>query len=276
MIFETIPIRTEGSAPDTKLNLYLWDYTPRIPIEKRPFILILPGGGYDHTSDREAEAVALRLMAMGYHTGVLRYSCMPVRFPVSLRETAEAVCHVREIASQRHIDAEKILVMGFSAGGHLAASYGVLYKNEEIFAGIGDEGSRSVQGLILCYPVIVSSGPQCHEGSIKALLGERAGDAEYLDLASPLNHVAADTPPTFIWNTSEDETVPPANSLMWAMALTQKGVPVELHMYRRGVHGISLANEQTAEADGSRKQKECENWPELLKAWLESSGFTCT
>lgn len=174
MICERISIQTENSAKDTHLDTYiLEDFLDGGPKWKRPLVLICPGGAYARTSNREAEPIALQMTAMGYHAAVLRYSCAPAVYPTALHEVALSVKYLRDRAQQWHIDTDKILVMGFSAGGHLAASYGVFWQEEHMAeaAGCSSEELRP-QGLILCYPVISSDEKIAHTESIRNLLGD--------------------------------------------------------------------------------------------------------
>ena len=129
MIHEKIEIQLKDSEFKANLFTYFLDNSPEIdPERKRPVVLICPGGGYQMTSDREAEALAVRFMAMGYHAAILRYSVAPARFPEALLQLATAVAMLRENAEKWHIDTEKIVVQGSSAGGHLAASLGVFWN----------------------------------------------------------------------------------------------------------------------------------------------------
>ena len=147
-------------------------------VKERPLVLVCPGGGYEFTSDREAEIVALQFNAMGYHTAVLRYSCTPAVFPTAVLELSKAVAYFREHAGEYCIDPERIAVLGFSAGGHLAASLSVFW-NTEWFAKIRKENGVDLtaqqirpDGLILAYPVI-TSGEHAHRDSFDKLLGEK-------------------------------------------------------------------------------------------------------
>ena len=136
-------------------------------------MVICPGGAYGMTSDREAEAIAVRFMGMGYHTVVLRYSVAPARYPVALRQLAKTVALLRENSDKWHIEKNKIIVSGFSAGGHLAASLGVFWNTEELAGITGMENERiRPNGMILNYPVI-TSGEVGHEESFRNLLGDR-------------------------------------------------------------------------------------------------------
>lgn len=268
MICERIPIQTENSAKDTHLDTYiLEDFLDGAPKWKRPLVLICPGGAYARTSNREAEPIALQFTAMGYHAAILRYSCAPAVYPTALHEVALSVKYLRDRAQQWHIDREKILIMGFSAGGHLAASYGVFWQEEHMAkaAGCSSEELRP-QGLILCYPVISSDERIAHTESIRNLLRDA-----YEDLKGKMsleNQVTSKAPKTFLWHTFADETVPFWNSFRFVRALGEEGIPVEYHLYPEGKHGISLADEQVAVEDGSTVVPGCQSWMPLLSSWL--------
>ena len=140
---------TTGTAPvPAKLYTYFLDNSPEIDSKRtRPAIVLCPGGGYRFTSDREAEAVAMQFLAAGIHVAILRYTVAPQgEYPQALREVAWSVAHIREHAAQYHVDPDRILVMGFSAGGHLAASYGMFWKNHTFLAeelGVPSESASS-------------------------------------------------------------------------------------------------------------------------------------
>ena len=123
-----------------------------------------------------------------------------------------------------------------------------------------------VAGLLLCYPVI-TSGEKAHEESFRNLLGEQYEEKK--DELSLENQVTPDTPPTYLWHTATDETVPVENSLYFFQACLQQGVSAELHIYPVGGHGLSLANEETCRANGIGVQKECQSWSGLAQTWLE-------
>ena len=270
MIHKKIEIKARGMEAVGNLYTYFLDSSIEMrPDEKRPVILMCPGGGYEMTSDREAEPMAMQFLAMGYHVAILRYSVCPVRYPAALLQVAESVLYLKEHADEYHIDPEKIVVQGCSAGGHLAANYGIAWNSPFLTKLMGMENDPErlrVAGLLLCYPVI-TSGEKAHEESFRNLLGEQYEEKkEELSLE---NQVTPDTPPTFLWHTATDDTVPVENSLYFFQSCLQQGVSAELHIYPVGGHGLSLANEETCRANGIGVQKECQSWINLAQTWLE-------
>ncbi len=244
MVHEKIKLSVSGSADYAAMYTYFLDLSPEIPVKKRPTVVVCPGGAYAFTSDREAEPIALGLNAAGINAVVVRYSVAPARFPTALLEVATAVQYVREKGEAYGCDPEKIFVIGFSAGGHLAASYGNFWSRPFVAEALGcaSETLRP-NGQILSYPVI-SSGPFAHHDSIKNLLGERYETEK--ENQSLENFVTKDTPPTFIWHTQTDDCVPVENSLLFVSALQKVGVKTEFHLFPEGGHGLSLCNPVTS------------------------------
>ncbi len=297
MIYIDYHIQVKGSLPNAKLVVYIQEYSKDMAIQKRPLILLCPGGGYGRTSDRESEPMVLKFLAMGYHVALLRYSCAPARFPTALLELAGSMMLIREHAEEWHIDAEKVVVQGCSAGGHLAASLGMFWHEEFLakeldaakFWASDKELSNNKEpgrkdfdpemlkpyGMILCYPVI-TSGEFAHKGSFVNLLGEGEEDFKQeekerlLEKLSLEKQVSARTPRAFIWHTYEDQSVPVENSLLLVEALKKAGISTEFHMYAKGAHGLALANHLTATADGRAIQEECSTWIKLAETWLEN------
>ena len=232
---------------------------------RRAFILICPGGGYHFCSEREAEAVAIRFNSLGYNAAVLYYTCNPLEeghreegiFPEPQEELARAVAWVRCNAENLNTDPSKIAVLGFSAGGHLAASLGVFWPEY-------GEISRP-NALVLCYSVI-TSGPLAHRGSIDNLIGNRT---DLLETVSLEKQVSDKTPPSFIWASDKDPSVPCQNSIMFKEALESCGVRAELHLYDSKVHGISLASREVMKP-GVSYNPDVSDWPERADRFLQS------
>ena len=268
---ETFKIQVEGSLPETRLVTYIQDHYQEIKIDSRPLVLICPGGAYAYTSPREGEAFAMQFLAMGYHAAVLKYSCAPAVFPTSLTELASAMILIRQHAREWHVDPDKIIVLGCSAGGHLAASLATLWDEDFLAEALklekSDHKLLKPDGLILCYPVI-TSGEFAHRGSFENLLGER--EKELGDELSLETRVSGKVPPVFIWHTYTDGSVPVENSLLFVNALRKAGVSTEFHMYPCGGHGLGLANRLTRAGDGSAVQEECTSWIPLVHTWIES------
>ncbi|HHY81935.1 MAG TPA: alpha/beta hydrolase [Clostridiales bacterium] len=285
MINQTIAIwDNTGYTPQANelqptLTTYVLDYSPEMPHhDKRPAVLICPGGGYFLTSDREAEPVAMRFAAAGFHAFVLRYRTTPARHPSPLLDVSRAMWIIRENAHQWHVDTDRIAVCGFSAGAHLAGSLGVFWHQEWISKTIEmPRGINKPNALILSYPVI-TSGKFAHRGSFENLLGKDAS-RELLDSMSLELHVSKLTPPTFLWHTFDDEAVPVENSLLFANALRKQGIPFELHIYPEGQHGLSLCDKETAANYGELKDwvnHHAASWFNLCVEWLNDKAFCTT
>lgn len=269
MIAETFEIQVEGSQPGARLDVYRLEYVKEIGVDKRPIILMCPGGGYGYTSNREADPLAVHFLSEGCNTAILRYSCSPAVFPTALTELAEAMKIIHAHAAEWHVDTEKIVVQGCSAGGHLAASLGVFWQEEWLAekAKTTNEILRPA-GMLLCYPVI-TSGEYAHRGSFENLL--RGQETEkMLQRTSLEKQVTKDTPKAFIWHTYTDESVPVQNSLLFIEAMAKYKIPVEFHMYPIGGHGLSTAGKMSITADGYGIQEECQSWLPLAKKWLSS------
>ncbi|MDO5291920.1 MAG: alpha/beta hydrolase [bacterium] len=279
--------------------------------KKRPAIVVCPGGGYSFTSDREAEPIALSYAAKGYHAFVLRYSCGEYgAMPAPLNELAKTVYTIRERSEEWNIDPDKVVLTGFSAGAHLAASLGVFWNNKDLLLEY-DNNRESIKpnGLIICYPVIdlfssvkkmdigIEGYPEydqidfkIHKNADPEKVFVREGGRTYVDFENHMNayifggtdytkeqeefyslqnHVSKDTPPTFIWHTTKDGLILPANSLKFANALYENQVPFEIHMFGEGGHGLALANEVT-EVNPWEVNKNCEPWFELAITWVKT------
>lgn len=198
-------------------------------------LIIFPGGGYCVLSEHEGAGYAAHFRDRGIACFVVTYrlGSDDYRHPAMLEDALAAIAAVRSRCAEFGVDPRKIGVMGSSAGGHLAAHSLVAwqkYKSEtELRPDFG----------VLCYPVITAKGPYSHKGSFRNLVGLKASPA-LLDEVSCEKHVSRETPPCFLWHTGEDTGVPLENSLLFAAALREHGVPFELHIYQRGLHGLGL------------------------------------
>lgn len=271
MIHKEIEINVEGIEAAATLTTYLLSQYEDVLMEPAPLVIICPGGGYEFLSNREAEQFALQWNSRGVHAAILRYSVAPERFPVALMQLATAVTLVHENSEEWGVNPEQIFLEGSSAGGHLVASYGVFWRKPYLreVLGIAQESEECLRtaGLILNYPVI-SSGEFAHEGSFQNLMGEFASDEQRREELSIERQVNEDMPPVFVWHGGEDLSVPPENSLLLAIACREAGVPVELHLYMKGGHGLGLANELTQAPDGYGIEPACESWMELAYIWM--------
>ena len=236
--------------------------------KNRGAVLICPGGGYGFTSPREAEPIALKFNAAGFHAFVVYYSVAPNRHPQQIMDVSRAMCILRENSQEWKIDADKIGIVGFSAGAHLVANLGVHWDKYYLKDVPGIKlGMNKPNALILGYPVI-TSGIYAHRGSFDNLLGDNADKQLLQEMSLELN-VSEETPPTFLWHTFSDDLVPVENSLLFAQALRKKKVPFELHIYPEGPHGLSLANEETEEGDIGLYPNVA-TWMKLCITWLNN------
>jgi acetyl esterase/lipase len=226
--------------------------------------VVLPGGGYQVKAAHEAVPIAQWLNSLGIAAFVLDYRVAPYRHPIPLLDARRAIQLVRCRAGELSIDPARIGILGFSAGGHLAASAGTHFEAYDSIYLPEDEVSAfsfRPDAMVLCYPVI-SFIQNFHLGSIDNLLGPDSS----LELRSSLTNetrVTAQTPPAFIWHTSDDGSVPVENSLLFARALSACNIPSELHVFAHGIHGVGLA----------KNHPYAEPWTELCARWLGNLGF---
>ncbi|KFJ07475.1 alpha/beta hydrolase [Bifidobacterium tsurumiense] len=249
---------------------YIIDNSSEIDLQRRrPAVLVVPGGGYEMTSDREAEPIALQFLAAGYQAFVLRYSVWPSTYPTALIEAAVAMSLIRDNAEEWHVDPEAIVVCGFSAGGHLAANLATSAGDEDIRANGFDPDAVRPNGLMLAYPVI-TSGPLAHRGSFDHLLADAASNEDALHKLSIEEHVDSKTPPVFVWHTMPDDCVPVENTLMLVSACKKAGVSVEAHLFPEGGHGLSLGTQETAwGGTEDNVVPTVQSWMNLAKDWIK-------
>jgi acetyl esterase/lipase len=265
-VLDPVPLWAEGApgalgdteADRPTLTPYLVDGEP--VAGGRAAIVVCPGGGYGGLASHEGKDYALWLNERGLHAFVLRYrlGSRGYRHPVMLNDAARAVRLTRARAKEWGVDPNRVGIMGSSAGGHLASTLLTHYDAGDSAASdpVERESSRPDLG-ILCYPVI-TMGEYTHQGSRRNLLGA-SPDPALVQLLSNETQVTADTPPTFVWHTVEDQAVPVQNSIAFAEALQAAGRPYELHIFEKGRHGIGLANGHP--------------WTHALAFWLKGRGF---
>ena len=249
------------------LEAWLLQQSQELPRQnKRPAVIVCPGGGYAFRSDREGEPIAMRFLAAGIHAFVLHYSVAPSRYPCALLELAAAVKLVREHAEDFGVYADQIYIAGFSAGGHLCASLGTLWEESVIQQTLGGE-SRAWRpnGMILSYPVI-TMGEYTHQGSRDCLLGPNAS-MEMIQALSLELRVTPNTVPAFLWHTYEDGAVPVENAMLFAMSLRQAGIPFEMHVYESGGHGLSLCDATTSNGP-EQMVPDNAGWMQLAIRWI--------
>ncbi len=273
MIHDRIEIKADGildcvSQDYAAMYTYIQEYSNETLCKSRPMVLLCPGGGYSYTSDREAEPLATKLLAAGFHVCILRYSCEPSVYPTQLIEAALALKYIREHAKQWHVTENQIFVMGASAGGHLAANIGIFSSRPWVSQALGCAPCDiKVNGMILMYPVI-TSGQYAHRGSFENVLAGKYTQ-ENLELLSLEKQVDENTPPAFVWHTYADGAVPVENSLLMVAAMRKYNIPVELHMYPYGGHGLATADYETNDATLDEKiVASCSGWLELACKWV--------
>ncbi|WP_424767510.1 alpha/beta hydrolase [Paenibacillus sp. sgz302251] len=231
--------------------------------DNRPAVIVCPGGGYGMRAHHEGEPIAKWLNSLGISAFVLRYRVAPYQYPCALIDVQRAIRLIRQEAKAFRIDPNKLGLLGFSAGGHLAANAGTSFDsgNKHSEDVIERQSSRP-DLLVLCYPVITLTDPFTHTGSRENLLGKEPSLVQVEQLCNEMN-VTEDTPPTFLWHTSDDAAVPVENSLMFAAALSKHKVLFDLHIYAKGRHGLGLAEEE----------KHTNGWSDACASWLRWNGF---
>jgi acetyl esterase/lipase len=263
---QNISLNLQGQAPNASMKLFLLPNSDEVePSRKRPIILIFPGGGFDFLSFREAKPVALKMLSLGYHAAVLDYALKPEPFPAQLLQGMKAVSALRQNADEYGIDKDKIVLMGFSAGGHVAASLGVFWSKPFYSKQLGLT-TEDVKPNAMClgYPVL-TAGPYAHEGSIRALCGK---GKDRLTISLELQ-VDSETPPAFLFHTVGDDVVPVENSLLFAKQLKLYRVPFEMHLFQEGSHGMSLGNREVYPDGSEFIDLPFSNWVKLFDAWLK-------
>jgi acetyl esterase/lipase len=280
ILFLTLIAPLAQAAPDTPIVLWpggapgavgkepvdIPTLTPYLPAKDKmtgAAIIVCPGGGYTHLADHEGGPVAEWLNSLGVTAFVLKYRLGPrYHHPSMMQDAARAIRLVRSRAGDWGLDPQRIGILGFSAGGHLASTAGTHFDSGKADASDPIERVSSRPSLmILIYPVITMK-EKTHAGSKKNLLGE-APTTELITLLSNEEQVTKETPPAFLVHTMNDTVVPVENSLDFVAALRKLGVPFEFHLYERGPHGFGLGVKDPILA----------TWPDRCADWLRLHGF---
>lgn len=253
-----------GDAPNDRPRIF--PYPAAKEGNARAAVIVCPGGGYGGLAiSYEGHDIARWLNGFGVSALVLDYRHRGKGYghPAPLQDAQRAIRTMRAKASNWGVLPDRIGILGFSAGGHLASSAAVHFD-----AGSPDAAdpiervSSRPDFAVLCYPVVAFNEPFTHRGSQNNLLGEDA-DAALVEKMSSEKQVTSQTPPTFLWHTTEDAAVPPENSVVFYLALRKAGVPAELHIYEKGRHGLGLA----IDAPGAA------SWPKSCEEWLRGRGL---
>ena len=259
-----------GRAPGAQGNAEadipaLTVFLPRTMAQGTPAVVICPGGSYARlASNHEGRQVASFLNSIGIAAFVLRYRLGPTyHHPIELGDAQRAIRTLRSHAAEWRLDPARIGIIGFSAGGHLAMSASTHFDagNASAADPVDRAGSRP-DFAVLGYPVISMTAPWTHAGSRTNLLGDQP-DPEVARGLSGENAVTSNTPPTFLFQTTEDTVVPAENSVHYYLALRKAGVPAEMHVFEKGAHGVGLANDNPA----------LSAWSALLANWLRLHGI---
>lgn len=297
MLSKTIHLYKD--RPGVTLTTYVLDDSRELlDGQKRPAVLVCPGGAYLGCSDREAEPVALRFNAMGYHAFVLRYStytldhpgfdafgdeAMEVNphsmYPSPMRDIGKAFLRLHEHAEEWLLDMDKIALCGFSAGAHNSAMFSVSWDRPVITEFFGEKPEKfKPAATILAYTLgdyhlMVQKFENPAAAAISAAanfayLGTKEPSDELLDSVSPAKQVSASTPPMFLWATAADTLVPAENTTRLATALAQANIPFEVHIFEEGPHGLSLAD-QSSTGNEAFVNVDAAQWVGLAENWLK-------
>ena len=242
--------------PEATLEGYILDCEITLgQFQKRPAIVVCPGGGYMYCSPREAEPIALAYTARGFHAFILRYSVgWDAAGFAPLEEVSWAIGYLREHSEEWNIDPEKIVTCGFSAGGHLALSAGLLAENKP-------------NAMVLCYPATSAPNMPGMNFMLQLLTGKKDAtdeDAARFDLVP---QITKDAPPVFLTATSED-LLTPHGALPVARKYSDLGLKYELHIFQYGPHGYGLGNEVSADGSLQIYDPAYAQWHELSVQWL--------
>ena len=243
-----------GNVTEPTLDIYQPDPSKDVGAA----VLVVPGGGYSVVCmNHEGADVAKWLTGIGFTVGVLKYRLPNGHYKVPLQDAQQGLRLMRSRARSWGVAPDKIGILGFSAGGHLASTVGTHF-DEDFADGNGDyeEVSRRPDFMVLVYPVITMMADYTHEGSQRGLLGADPIESQRQHFSNQMR-VKEQTPPTYLVHASDDDVVHPFNSTAFYEALIQHGVPAELHLFEQGGHGFALSKDSPARA-----------WSDLAETWL--------
>ncbi len=250
---------------DTSTGGSLKFYPGDAPGGKLPAMLILPGGAYQCHADHEAERVAEAWHDRGYATFVLRYSLRPDRWPCQLNQACAAIAFIRTMAEEFAIDPNKVFVIGFSAGSHLASCTATCFEDAAQNLGIKPKLCRP-NGAILCY---LASVPDAEV--ITEMLEDLSPDD--MNAVLPIEHVTPESAPVFLWHTAEDQICPVENAILFAEAYRKNRLKFELHIYAYGYHGLSLCTPDII-GDQPNIDPRVATWFDLSDGWLKELSLS--
>lgn len=268
MKFFQIPL--SDTDKDVYVDAYIADPTKAFT---RKAILVIPGGGYGGVcADREGEPIAMAFLPYGYNAFVLHYTVgRKRRFPAQLIEASLAMAHIRSHAEEYGIDPDQVFTVGFSAGGHLAASLATMWKLPAVYEATGiPYGVNKPTGAMLIYPVISGTLAKTHSGTFRNLLCTDTPSPEELAMCSIENHVDADSAPAYIMHTVTDQAVYVGNALTVAKAYAEAGLQFEMHIYPDAPHGVALGNPITAGHNEKWNNPAIAEWVRTAAAWADS------
>jgi acetyl esterase/lipase len=258
-------ITTKLNHTNSKSKAELISYiTPNLTGAKNPALIFAPGGSYTHIDLDQAEKVALRFASFGYQVSILRYSLvdeLQPLYPAPLYEMAEAMNVTHQNAKKWHVDSNRIILMGFSVGGHIVSNFNNTWNSEWLSSQTNiDVKTLKPFATILGFPVVTPADGFPDNATLDQWTDQPA------QIAADQN-ATKDNVPTFIWATTDDQLVSSKNAVDYFLALQAHGVPTELHLFQHGPHGMALADETTA-YDDRHVDHRIASWVETSLAWL--------
>ena len=291
MIYREVPLREDGSST---LKVMASDpYITTTRKKLRPAIVVCPGGGYLIRATKEQEPVATRFLGMGFQVFILAYptyfktrpetwSGAPelnksIRYPEQLKDLVRTMDYIHECADELDIDTNRIYVLGFSAGGHLAGSLAERWDDDEILGGVSKERAKP-RGILMGYPMISAdlfSSKSCLDSDnpherffLQGLFGSDEPPQDQFDSVDLIKNVRPDMPRVFLWHTATDALAIPAKSAEFMAQLLKQGVPCEYHLFQQGAHGNALADATSAAYADDVDERESK-WVDLALSWID-------